>query len=311
MRPENKNSASGDGRNYLVTSPPPMKSRSFRAAKFDSANRHWVRRDPVASAFFNCLSAVFPCGESYMIASMHPFMNAVPEPLASQIADFIEQEAGHSREHVSMNKYLVDGGYDIRPLEKAIRGFVGMFRNRGHIVRVGATMCIEHLTAIIASELLKNDHHLQGSDEQLREIWIWHAIEEIEHKAVAFDLWMYLTRDWSGFRRWITRSALLAVISTTFFYNRTRGQLILLSQDGIGPLRGFLAAIRSGFGKGGIGRLILPSWASFLKPGFHPWQYDDRHLVLKGEAILTEMKRARQAVRKKGSVISGLEVAAA
>lgn len=267
---------------------PRIKSRAFRSVSVAVANRHWVRSDPFASAFFNCLSAVFPTGESFMIRSLRPLQKKVPEPLNTQICAFIQQEAGHSREHIAMNKVLVAAGYDVKPLEKAIRKFVGSFQNQSTIIKVGATMCIEHITAIVAAEVLRNDYHLDGSDAELKELWLWHAVEEVEHKAVAFDVWMYLTRNWSPLRRWCVRSAMMLTISTTFLFNRTRGQLELLSQDGYRFRAALSGALKSGFGRGGIGRNILKNWAHFFKPGFHPWDINDRILIAKGENMFAK-----------------------
>jgi uncharacterized protein len=267
---------------------PAIKSREFRSVDLSTPERHWVRGDPFATAFFNALSAVFPRGEAFMISSLLPYQNNVPEPLASDIRGFIEQEAGHSREHIAMNKGLIAAGYDVAPLESAIRKFVATFQKTSNLTKVAATMCIEHITAIVAAEVLKNEHHLDNSNAELKELWLWHAVEEVEHKAVAFDTWMYLTRDWSGFRRWTTRSTLMMLISATFLYNRTRGQIELLRQDGFSLGQALRGILKSGFGKGGIGRNVTKPWLHFLKPGFHPWNIDDSALILQGEEQLAQ-----------------------
>jgi uncharacterized protein len=267
---------------------PPIKSRAFRATRTGPTNRHWVRGDPFATAFFNALSAVFPQGEAFMIRSLASFQHSVPAPLGIDIKSFIEQEAGHSREHVAMNKGLIAAGYDVEPLDRAIRKFVAVFRDTSDLTKVAATMCIEHITAIVAAEVLKNDHHLAGSDPELKELWLWHAIEEVEHKAVAFDTWMYLTRDWSSIRRWATRSSFMVILSASFLYNRTRGQVELLRQDGFNVRDSLRGVIISGFARGGIGRNLMKPWAHFLKPGFHPWQIDDSALIVLGEEKLKQ-----------------------
>jgi uncharacterized protein len=289
---------------------PAIKSRGFRSVNLSSPERHWVRDDPFATAFFNALSAVFPRGEAFMISSLLPYQNNVPEPLASDIRGFIEQEAGHSREHIAMNKGLIAAGYDVAPLESAIRKFVATFQKTSNLTKVAATMCIEHITAIVAAEVLKNEHHLDNSNAELKELWLWHAVEEVEHKAVAFDTWMYLTRDWSGVRRWATRSTLMILISATFLYNRSRGQIELLRQDGFSLGQALRGILKSGFGKGGIGRNVTKPWLHFLKPGFHPWNIDDSALILQGEEQLAQAaakktkpverteRRARQRLAK-------------
>lgn len=269
---------------------PRMTARKMRNRNLAITARHWLGGDPYATAFYNALSAVFPRGEAFMIESLKPWASRVPDGLAADVKIFIEQEAAHSREHASMNRALIRAGYDIAPLDRAIRQFVEFFGRTDALTRLGATMCIEHLTAIVAAEMLADPRHLQGCEPDIRKLLLWHGIEEIEHKAVAFDVWMWATRDWSAARRWATRSAMITAVSISFFINRTRGQVELLRQDGIGWTQALPQMLRYGFGKGGIGRRILRPWAHFLKPGFHPWQIDDHALIAKGEAMIAAME---------------------
>lgn len=291
---------------------PDIVARSYRAPADAVSERHWVRQDPFATAFFNALSAVFPHGETFMIRSLLPWVDRVEEPLRSEVEAFIEQEAGHSREHVAMNKALIGAGYDITPLDRKIRGFVSFFEDANDHVKLTATMCIEHFTAIIAAELLKNRNHLAGVDNKMLELWLWHAIEEVEHKGVAFDVWNHATRDWSAARRYLWRSFFMVAVTTSFFINRTLGQIELLRQDGFGFFTALKNILVSGFGKGGIGRNVLRPWASFFRPGYHPWDFDDRLLLAQGEADLASIaaSRAGYGANGKKSVQAPLVAAA-
>jgi uncharacterized protein len=266
-----------------------MTARKMRARNLSVAQRHWLRGNAYDTAFFNALSAVFPIGEAFMIESLRPWLQQLDGKLAEDAKTFIEQEAAHSREHAGMNRALITAGYDIAPLDRAIRQFVSFFGRTSATTKLGATMCIEHLTAIVAAELLEKDAHLEGAESEMHRLWLWHAVEEVEHKAVAFDVWMHVTRDWSGLRRWLVRSAMMVGVSVSFFINRTRGQVELMRQDGIGWRTALPGLLRSGFRKGGIGRNVLRAWARFLTPGFHPWQIDDHALIAKGEAMVAAM----------------------
>ncbi len=272
---------------------PSIVPRGFRAMPDALTERHWVRKDPYATAFFNALSAVFPHGETFMIRSLIPWVNRVPAALRPEVEAFIEQEAGHSREHVAMNKALINAGYDIAPLDRKIRGFVAFFEDASDTVKLTATMCIEHFTAIIAAELLENRDHLAGVDDDMFELWLWHAIEEVEHKGVAFDVWNYAVKDWNPVRRYLWRSLFMLAVTTSFFINRTLGQIELLRQDGYGFFWSLKRVLRTGFGKGGIGRNVLRPWAGFFRPGYHPWDQDDRLLLAQGEADLAKIAAKR------------------
>jgi uncharacterized protein len=272
---------------------PTIVSRGFKGVHEPLPDRHWVRGDPYATAFFNALSAVFPHGETFMIRCMIPWADRVPPSLGREVRAFIEQEAGHAREHVGMNKALIDAGYDVAPLDRTIRGFVKRFENASDIVKLTATMCIEHFTAIVAAEILRDKAHLAGTDGELRELWLWHAVEEVEHKGVAFDVWQYATKDWNPMRSYLWRSGFMLLITASFFINRSLGQIELLRQDGIGFWPALRGIMHAGFGKGGIGRNVLLPWAAFFRPYFHPWDKDDRLLLAEGEAMLAVMSAKR------------------
>lgn len=276
---------------------PTINARSYRAVPSDLTDRHWVRKDPYATAFFNALSAVFPHGETFMIRSLVPWVERVPQPLRGEVEAFIEQEAGHSREHVAMNRALIAAGYNIAPLDRKIRAFVSVFEGASEIVKLTATMCIEHFTAIIAAELLKNPAHLSGVDDDMLELWLWHAVEEVEHKGVAFDVWNHATAHWSPPQRYMLRSTFMLAVTTSFFINRTLGQIELLRQDGIGFLQAIRNVFKAGFGRGGIGRNVLRPWAEFFRPSYHPWDVDDRLLLAQGEADLATIAASRAGYR--------------
>jgi uncharacterized protein len=280
---------------------PSIVARGFRVAQGALSERHWVRKDPYTTAFFNALSAVFPHGETFMIRSLMPWVDRVPAPLSGEVSAFIEQEAGHSREHVAMNKALVGAGYDIEPLDRKIRAFVAFFGDASDIVKLTATMCIEHFTAIIAAELLKNPAHLADVDDEILELWLWHAVEEVEHKGVAYDVWNYATKDWNPLRRYAWRSLFMLAVTTSFFINRTLGQIELLRQDGFGFGWSLKSVLRAGFGKGGIGRNVLRPWVSFFRPGYHPWDQDDRLILAEGEATLATIAAKRAGYVKRDS----------
>ena len=77
----------------------------------------WMGSDPVATAFYNALSATFPKGEAFFVESVRMFRDGPSPQLADEIKAFTTQEAIHSREHAAFNKAALDAGYDLKPLE--------------------------------------------------------------------------------------------------------------------------------------------------------------------------------------------------
>ena len=267
---------------------PPIKRRGFRYDRAAVPGRHWLGGDPVATSFFNSLSIVFPRGEAFFIECVRPWQKRAGAKLGAEIGEFIRQESLHGREHFALNRGLVEGGYDTSALEAVVDQLVDTMRGKHAAARLTYTMCLEHLTAIMSSAILRDERLLASAEPEMRRMWSWHAVEEIEHKGVCFDTWTLATQDWSPIRRWLTRSAAMLLIASGFVKNRFRGQINLLRQDGWSMRRSLPAIVRCAFGKGGLGRAALGDWAAFFRPGFHPWQIDDRHLIPMGESAFAD-----------------------
>ena len=246
--------------------------------------RWWMGGDPVATAFYNALSATFPKGEAFFVESVRMFREGTPEKLAREIKAFTTQEVMHSREHVQFNKRALEAGYDLSGLEKRVEWRLGLTRDRPPIVNLAATMCLEHFTAILANQLLRNPRHLDRADPESAALWRWHSIEEIEHKGVAYDTWLHATRGLSRWKRWKIKAKVMLFVTRNFFVERTHGALMLLRQDGITGPRAWAGFLWYAFVSPGMFGKILGGWARFFLPGFHPWKHDDRNLIARTES---------------------------
>jgi predicted metal-dependent hydrolase len=257
--------------------------RDRRFGRGMKQERWWMGGDPVATAFYNALSATFPKGEGFFVESVRAFREGVPAKLAEEIKGFVTQEVMHSREHVQFNKRALEAGYDLRPLEDRVEWRLGITRSKPKIVSLAATMCLEHFTAILAHQLLKNPRHLDRADPECAALWRWHAIEEIEHKAVAYDTWLFATRGLSRWRRWKIKAKVMLFVTRNFVVDRTYGTLELLRQDGITGPKAWARMFWFAWVRPGMMRKILGAWAALFLPGFHPWNQDDRALIQSAE----------------------------
>ena len=246
--------------------------------------RWWMGGDPIGTAFYNALSVTFPKGEAFFVESVKAFREGTPERLANEIRAFVKQEVNHSREHVAFNRRVVDAGYDVRELEEHVDQALALTNGRPKIANLASTMALEHFTAIIAQQLLANPRHLGSADEESRQLWRWHAMEEIEHKGVAFDTWMHATKSWSRWQRWKVKSLIMLVVTKNFTYHRARGMLELLRQDGMTGPRVWASLLWYALGNPGMARKIVVPWFSYFLPGFHPWKHDDRYLIQLAES---------------------------
>jgi uncharacterized protein len=253
--------------------------RDVRFGRSDVQTRWWLGGDPIATAFYNALSITFPRGEAFFIESVKAFRDSAPEKLAGEIRAFVQQEVIHGREHIAFNKRVVDAGYDISRLEKSVTETLLLTKGRPEVLNLAVTMALEHYTAIIAQQLVSDDSHLANADPESRNLWRWHAIEEIEHKGVAYDTWLHATRDWSRWKRWNVKAMMMLLVTMRFWPKRYIAMLDLLAQDGISGPKAHFGILRLWFGRPGMVRKLLPAWATFFLPGFHPWNHDDRHLI--------------------------------
>jgi hypothetical protein len=246
--------------------------------------RWWLGGDPVASAWFTALSLTFPRGEAFFIEAVRANRKDAPPRLEAEIRAFVRQEANHSREHIVFNRTAEAAGYDVREIDRNVASLLEEANRKPPIARLAVTMALEHFTAMFAHDFLANPEQFIRAEIEQADLWRWHAIEEIEHKGVAYDTWLHATRDWSGSRRWWVRSVVMLSVTRRFVAHRVRDTLQLLAQDGVG--RG--EAVRGLFwyliGKPGVLRRIFPAWLGFFRPGFHPWNIDDRALIARYES---------------------------
>ena len=260
--------------------------RDRRFGRGASTTRWWNGGDPIATALYNALSATFPKGEAFFVESVRQFREGAEPKLAAEIKGFTTQEVMHSREHVAFNRRLNEAGYDIGKLERRVDDRLDLLRSKPPIASLAATMALEHFTAILAHELLDDPRHLAGADSETAALWRWHAIEEVEHKGVAYDTWLHATRLWPRRKRWQVKAKVMLLVTRNFLVDRTMGALELLRQDGITGPKAWARLFWFAFVRPGMMRKIMGAWISFFLPGFHPWNHDDRALIAEAERQL-------------------------
>ncbi len=139
------------------------------------------------------LSAMFPNGEDFFVRSVRNYRDQVSDPeLKKQVAKFIGQEAIHGREHREFNDRLQELGYPTRYVDRAVDVVLNRVGVRilPKTVQLAITAALEHYTASLA-ETLMSDEELRNQlvADEVRNLFLWHALEESEHKSVAFDVY--------------------------------------------------------------------------------------------------------------------------
>lgn len=260
--------------------------------------RLWHGGSVEATAIYNALSSTFPIGEAYFVESVRAFRAGTPPKLAEEIKAFTTQEVIHSREHDAFNRRAADAGYDLSKLEKRVEERLAVARARAPITNVAATMALEHFTAILAHQLLLDPRHLEGAEPEAAELWRWHSCEEIEHKGVAYDTWLWATRDWPRWKRWKVKAKVMLYVTRNFLVDRTAGALELMRQDGVTGIEAWRRLLWYLWVRPGMFRKIAGAWLRYFLPGFHPWKEDDRHLLRAYDASAKDAPQPKRKVRR-------------
>ena len=252
---------------------------------------HWLDGDPVATAVFNALSLTFPDGERMFMDAVRHYRDAVSGKLAEDVRGFIAQEAIHSREHHSLNQLIDRDRYPAAEIEAQVRERVGFSRSRGPMAMLISTIALEHFTAMMAETHIRHrDELFLKTDPAIERLWRWHALEETEHKAVAYDVFMAATKDWSPFVRYRRRCMAMAFITVMFTRNITRYAARLLEADGYTQEAATRAVKRFVWGTPGLFRRGWKTYFAWYRPGFHPWDQNEGGATL--DAWRTEFDTA-------------------
>ena len=240
--------------------------------------KYFFRGNPILSTLMYAMSASFPDGERFFIDSVRHYKKDIEDPvLLAQIRGFIGQEAHHSQIHEDFNARAETLGMAMEKIQKRFKKRIDTARRRLDPGRqLAITAALEHVTATLAQWTLENPEAGMGGNNQspLREMLIWHAMEEIEHKAVAFDVYR------ATVNKEKERIVVAKIVFRMFWIQNAIAQLTLLWRDRkIPSLQHIREAWHFMWGKGGFRRWSAPEFQRYLEPGFHPNDIDQSHLI--------------------------------
>jgi predicted metal-dependent hydrolase len=235
--------------------------------------KYWMGGDPFKTRFFDAMSTLFPIGEKFFITSVREFRDQIHDPkLQQEVKDFIRQEAQHTLVHRQYNERLKAQGIGIDAINKRLEDslIIDAPKVTTPTQRLAATAALEHLTSMMCTCFFERKELLQASDPRVRAMYAWHAIEEVEHKAVAFDVLTKVAKA-GYFKRNIS------MLMVTFGFPFTVARILdhMLQTDGFNIWQ------RMGLWAKGLwwfykpGGLFIPTigyYLAYYKPGFHPWK---------------------------------------
>jgi predicted metal-dependent hydrolase len=248
---------------------------------------HWIPDEPTATHVINVLHLLLPAGERWFVKV---FKEALPlvtdEQLLTDVKGFMGQEATHSVQHSYVLEHLAEQNLDTagytRQVEWMFDVLLGEKPPRALPIpprewlrfRLALVAAIEHFTAVLGEWILDAEAlDRAGTDEVMLDLLRWHGAEEVEHRAVAFDMYQHVGG--RGAVRYLRRVEGMAMAWPTLVYLWISGARYLMRHDprsvsGRYRLKDHRSAARRG---------LLPSWAAlnaamprYLRRSYHPSQ---------------------------------------
>ncbi|OUY08559.1 metal-dependent hydrolase [Acinetobacter populi] len=241
--------------------------------RLEEIPRFWFGNDPFKTRVFDALSLTFPDGERYFIECVRLFRDKITDPdLQKRVADFIRQEAQHGIAHEKMNQLMQAQGMPVDQFTALLkRIFRFELSKRSPQYNIAMTAAAEHLTALMADTFYRHQATLQDAHPFVRALLAWHAIEEMEHRDVAFDVMQQVGEVPEATRKFTLAATTVLMLGFTLY--RTN---IMLKCDGFSG-RQRLQLFRQGLpwflGKNGILTRMKQPYLQWYKKDFHPSQH--------------------------------------
>lgn len=248
------------------------------------------------SLLMNTMSLVIPVGERFFIDAVRHYREQIADPELKKAATaFIGQEALHGREHDNYNALMIERLPAAAVFEKRVKWLL----NTAHKLtpasfQLSATVALEHMTAIMAHGYLKENQYADKAEPGYHALWSWHAMEETEHKGVAFDVWV--ATQGAGPAAYANRAFGLAA-ATAIFWSVVLSHFIGFVRDEgkLFDLKGWAQFASFNIGKAGFIRKMALPWFNYFKPGYHPWDHDNSYHLEGVEDFARTFEKTRPA----------------
>jgi predicted metal-dependent hydrolase len=255
---------------------PAIAVRPLRFAFDESIPRYWHGGRRSVTTFFDNLSVFFPEGERFFIHSVRAHQSyATEEPLASEVRAFCGQEGAHSREHARYNLRLRQEGYPVEEMERRIAENLEWLATKApKRLGLAVTCALEHFTALMGQALLEEPGVLERAHPVMAGLWRWHAAEENEHKAVAFDVYC------AAGGTYLERALVMIEVTLMFWVHVFEHQVRMMRTDGtLWVPREWGALLHFLFVEPGAMWRVIRRYCHYYRPGFHPNDIDSRTVV--------------------------------
>jgi len=248
---------------------------------FDQLPKYYFNNNPLMSYLLTALSLTFPTGERFFVHAVRNVRDQVKsKELQADVSAFIGQEAMHSHAHEGFNDFAERIGIDVQPILKfEVANSEKMKEILNDKQKLAVTCALEHFTAIIAQYLLEHDDLNKQLHPDVARLWIWHALEETEHKAVAFDVYKEVFNDET------VRKQTMRIVTATFLtrISLLTTKLLLKDKKGRTQWKQHWYALRQ---LSQATKVLLPAYMDYYKTNFHPNQHDSDAIADEWRGVL-------------------------
>jgi predicted metal-dependent hydrolase len=237
----------------------------------ENVPRYYVGNDPFMTTFVTAMSSLFPEGEFFFVEAVRHYRDRITDPeLKADVSGFIGQEALHSMAHKAFNDAATVQGFQVDKLDRDVGILLRTVKRFSPpLFQLAVTTCLEHYTAVFTEMLLQNDELIESFSPEIRNLYLWHSVEEIEHKNVAFDVYQTVSGNYA------LRAGAMIPTTVIFFAVILMFQARLLAKDGqLLNIRQNLKGFNHIFGYKGLFSSLLPKYLDWFKPSFHPTYHD-------------------------------------
>ncbi len=256
--------------------------------------RYFFDGNGFASLFLTMLSGWFPPGERFFMDSVRHYRGQISDPvLQAKVAGFIAQEAMHGKEHDTLNRLLNERGLRADQMEKAVGWALGLLRQLPPQHQLAATVAMEHFTALLAERLLQDERFQRRGDPEILPLWLWHALEELEHKAVAYEVFEEVCGDYQV-RLTATLAMILVMLPTALLCQAW----LLLADRRLLAWADNARGLELLFGQQGFVSSIVAKYGVFFRRNFHPNGKDHGPLIREWQDRLFGQEGSLQAQLK-------------
>lgn len=242
----------------------------------ENVPRYYVGNDPFLTTFVTALSSLFPEGEFFFVEAVRHYRDRITDPaLKADVSGFIGQEALHSLAHKAFNDAATVQGFPVDKLDRDVGMLLRLVKRvTPPIFQLAVTAGLEHYTAIFTEMLLKREDVMELFSPEIRNLYLWHSVEENEHKNVAFDVYQTVSGSY------ILRAGVMIPTTVIFFAVIFAFQARLLAKDGqLLNVRQNIKGFNYIFGLKGVFSTLLPKYLDWFKPNFHPSHHDTDALL--------------------------------